>query len=283
MRVAGGSQRPPAVSGTFYEADPQRLRRQVQECFEHPVGPGRLPRPWGSRPLRALVVPHAGLRYSGPVAAHAYLRLAEGPIPQVLVIIGPDHYGLGSPVAAAPEARWLTPLGEVDTDHPAKAALAARHIALDGRGLRHEHSVEVQLPFLQVLGYRGPVIPVVMADQEPATALRLAEILAEVLAGQEAVMIASTDLSHYLSHEEAVAADRIVLDALAACDGRRLQEDVRQQGITMCGVGPAAAVLEAGRRLGGTRVEVLRYATSGEVAGGRDRVVGYVAASLEVA
>lgn len=281
--MAGERIRRPAVSGLFYEAEASRLRRQVEWCFEHRYGPGRQPGPAGQRRVRALVVPHAALQYSGPVAAHAYLRLAEAPPPAVIVIVGPDHYGHGSAVAVAPQARWATPLGEVETDHPVRDDLARRGLPADARGHQREHSIEVQLPFLQVIGYHGPVVPIVMADQQAETVGHLADLLVAVLAGIEAAMIASTDLSHYLPYEHAVDVDRVVLAALMSGDGRRLLDDVRSQAITMCGAGPAAAVLEASRRLGCGPVEVLRYATSGDIAGDRQAVVGYAAAALDAA
>ncbi|MDR7537855.1 MAG: AmmeMemoRadiSam system protein B [Armatimonadota bacterium] len=276
------SVRPPAVAGAFYEADPGRLRSQLEWCFDHPVGPRARPRPWGRRRVVGLVAPHAGLMYSGPVAAHAYLHLAESVAPEVIVIVGPDHYGLGSPVAVAPHSAWRTPLGQVNTDHPAKAALAERGLALDGRGHAHEHSVEVQLPFLQYLGYRGCVLPIVMAVQDRQTVRRLADALAAAGAGLAVTLVASTDLSHYLPHQRAVAADRPILNALAAGDSEGLLETVAGRGLTMCGAGPAAAVLEACRRLGATSFHVLRYATSGDTGGGHDSVVGYAAATAEV-
>ncbi len=279
--MAGGRARPTAVRGVFYSADPSGLRRQVEWCFRHPVGPGRLPVPWGTGWVRALVVPHAGLIYSGPVASHAYLRLAEARRPEVIVVIGPDHRGAGSPVALSPQECWQGPLGEILTDHPVKDALHRGGVPLDDRGHRQEHSIEVQLPFLQFMGYHGPVVPIVMADQDAATVEHLACALVAALQGHDAVLIASTDLSHHLPHERAVEVDRIALEALAFGDGGCLLREVRRHGITMCGVGPAAAVLEAARRLGCGGVEVLRYSTSGDVCGEVDTVVGYVAAAVE--
>lgn len=281
--MAGGRARPAAVKGAFYSADPDGLRAQVEWCFRHPVGPGRLPAPWGTRRVGALVVPHAGLTYSGPVAAHAYLRLAESRRPGVVVVVGPDHSGAGSPSALSPEEWWQGPLGAISTSHPVKDALARGGIPLDARGHRLEHSIEVQLPFLQFMGYDGPAVPIVMADQDAAAVEHLACALVAALAGGDALLVASTDLSHHLPHERAVEADRVALDALASGDGTRLLREVRRRGITMCGVGPAAAVLEAARRLGCGRVEILRYATSGQVSGEMDSVVGYAAAAAEAA
>ncbi len=281
--MAAEGVRPAAVSGLFYEADASRLRRQVERCFEHPYGPGRRPGPAGHRRVRALVVPHAALLYSGPVAAHAYLHLAEATPPAVIVIVGPDHFGSGPPVALAPHDRWATPLGEVETNHPVKEELRRLGLPADGRGHLREHSIEMQLPFLQVIGCRGTVIPIAMANQETDTTVHLADLLVVALAGVDATIIASTDLSHYLPHERAVAIDQVVLTALASGDGLRLLDEVRRHAITMCGAGPVAAVLEAARRLGCGPVEILRYATSGDIGGDRRSVVGYVAAALDAA
>ncbi len=275
--------RRPAVSGLFYEADASGLRTQVQRCFKHPCGPGRLPGPLGDRSVHALVVPHAALQYSGPVAAHAYLRLAEARPPAVIVIVGPDHLGSGPPVALSPHGRWATPLGEVDTDHSVKAVLQRLGLPADGRGHLREHSIEVQLPFLQVIGFRGPVIPIVLADQETETIVRLADQLVAALAGLDATMIASTDLSHFVPHERAVAFDRIALTAMVSGDGLHLLDEVRRHAITMCGAGPVAAVMEAARRLGCGPGRILRYATSGDIGGDRRSVVGYAAAALDAA
>jgi hypothetical protein len=278
-----GGVRLPAVSGTFYSRDPARLRSEIEACFRHPVGPGRDPRPWGERRLIGMLVPHAGLCYSGPVAAHAYLRLAEARRPAAVVIVGPDHWGRGPATAVSGAARWRTPLGDVETEHQIKTALRARGIPADDRGHAAEHSVEVQLPFLQVLGYAGPVIPIVMAAQDTHTVHVLAEALAQTVDGQDVTLVASSDLSHYLPHDRAVVVDRLILDALTSGDARRVLDVVATQSLTMCGAGPAAVVLEAGRRLGAGKPAVLRYATSGETGGDRDRVVGYTAAALEAA
>jgi hypothetical protein len=273
--------RRPAVSGVFYAADAARLREQVARCFVHPHGPGRPPAPWGRHRLRALIVPHAALEYSGPVAAHAYERLAAGPEPDVIVIVGPDHYCAGAAIALSPFRAWATPIGEVPSDHPTVRELRRLGLQVDARGHAREHCVEVQLPFLQALGYRGAVVPIVMADQEAEAVQRLASLLAQALHSLEAVVIASTDFSHYLPHEAALAADRLVLDALREGDGARMLEVVRRHEITMCGAGPAAAALEAGRRLGGGVVRVLHHATSGDISGDRRTVVGYAAAVLD--
>jgi AmmeMemoRadiSam system protein B len=281
--VETASVRPPAVSGAFYESDPARLRRQIEWCFDHPKGPGRRPRPWGSRRVIGLVVPHAGLMFSGPVAACAYLRMAEGRRPGVVIIVGPDHWGRGPAVALSPHPRWRTPLGDVPTVHEVVAALRGRGIAVDGRGHAGEHSVEVQLPFVQFLAYGGPVVPIVMAEQDAETAGGLAEALADALGAVDGLLIASSDLSHYVPHEQAMEVDRSAIDAVVARDPRRLLDLAARRHVTMCGAGPVAAVLEAAGRLGAERVDVLQHATSADTGGDHDSVVGYAAVALEAA
>lgn len=281
----------PAASGLFYDADPAGLRRQLERCFLHPVGPGRLPVPWGDRHLRALVVPHAGLEYSGPVAAHAYCRLAGSRRPSLVIAVGPDHYGAGPEVSLAPAARWRTPLGEVTADHPVREALARMGVPLAARGHLREHSIEVQLPFLQFLGYSGPVVPIVMADQTAGSVEWLTRLLVEALregparepAGPEVVVVASSDLSHYLPQRLAEEVDRTLLAAISAGNGARLLEEVGQAGATMCGAGPVAVAIEVARRLGCRGAEILRYATSADTGGRADAVVGYAAVALDAA
>jgi hypothetical protein len=230
-----------------------------------------------------MLVPHAGLTYSGPVAAHAYLRLAEARRPEAVVIVGPDHWARGPAAAVSAAARWKTPLGDVETEHPIKTALRAGGIPADDRGHAAEHSVEVQLPFLQVMGYTGPVVPIVMAAQDFHTVYLLVEALVRAVDGHDVTLVASSDLSHYLPHDRAVVVDRLILDAFTTGDARRVLDVVATQHLTMCGAGPAAVVLEAGRRLGAGMPAVLRYATSGDTGGDRDSVVGYAAAALEAA
>jgi hypothetical protein len=273
--------REPAVAGQFYPADPETLRDQIVACFEHEVGPGAAPGVQrGPRTLAGLVSPHAGYPYSGPVAAHGFAALAEDGPPGVVVALGPNHTGVGAGVAVSPAERWRTPLGDVPVDADLAACLtdAVEDARLDARAHAGEHSLEVQLPFLQYLfGNDVPIVPVCLRDQSKETALAISDALGDLVGNgdREALLLASTDLTHYAPQDRAEAADSDALDRIAAFDIEGLYELVRRENHTMCGYGPVAAVLSGARRAGATSVERLAYATSGDTGGSADRVVGY--------
>ncbi|MDR7434643.1 MAG: AmmeMemoRadiSam system protein B [Armatimonadota bacterium] len=274
--------RPPAVAGYFYEGDPSRLRRQIEECFSHPIGPGSTPEVRdGPRFIVGLVCPHAGYPYSGPVAAWAYKVLAEDGRPDVVVILGPDHRGAGSDVSVAPEDAWQTPLGEVPIHLELRDKLLKEGlVTLDGRGHRFEHSLEVQVPFLQYLYGALAILPIALADQRFPTCEQLGVHLARVLTGKNAVIVASSDFSHYLPHRQAMERDRLAIKAILDLNPKALMEVVEGQGVTMCGPGAVVAMLTASSLLGAERAELLRYATSGDTAGDREEVVGYAAIAI---
>jgi hypothetical protein len=269
--------RVPAVAGQFYEADRDALARQIEGCYGHRLGPGALPKPaTGARKLRGLVVPHAGLMYSGPVAAHAYKALAEDGLPEVFVIFGPNHTGLGAAVAVG-TVDWETPLGPVRCEKAlAKAIASHRPASEDLVAHRFEHSIEVQLPFLRHAGSDAPFVPVCLGDQDIGTAVPAGEIVRDAIQGRDAVVIASTDFSHYIPKEDAYRLDKLAVDRILAFDVRGFWETVRRHDITMCGYGPVIAMMTA---VGSGRAELLKYATSGDVSPMRE-VVGYAAIAI---
>jgi MEMO1 family protein len=272
--------RMPAVAGQFYEATGPALTAQLEECYEERRGPGQLPRvnPDGPRRLLGLVSPHAGYMYSGPIAAHGYAALAADGVPDAFVVIGPNH-GRGSWVSAIQtEGAWLTPLGEAAIDEALAADLAAALPGLtdNAQAFRGEHSLEVQLPFLQHL-YGGEVkfVPLMMLDQEPEAAEAVGAALGQVLAGRNVVIIASTDMTHQEPRQVATEQDRLLTARMEALDPQGLLSERARRDITMCGYGPTAALLIAARALGATRAETFRYGDSGE-AHPMGAVVGYL-------
>jgi len=275
--------RPPAVAGTFYPAEAPALCRALEACYRHPLGTGEVPAspPHTLEGPAGLVVPHAGLIYSGPVASHAYARLARAGRPETVVLLGPDHYGLGPGLALSPHSAWATPLGESPLEGDLARALreAFPALAVSEEAHRYEHSLEVQAVFLQHLFGQGlPLLPIAFTDQTPATCIPFGEALASVVRGRGLAVVATTDLTHYYPYDTAVALDRSVVSAIAGGDPwavARLAEDPR---FTLCGPGPVMALLACFRALGGGRVEVLKYANSGDTAGPRDEVVGYLSA-----
>ncbi len=259
----------PAVAGRFYPADIGALTKQLKTLVNaaEPVQKLR---------ARGCLVPHAGYMYSGHVAGTVYSKLE---LPKRYIILGPRHYPQGEELAILSEGAWRTPLGEARIDSALAAELkrACPLLREDSVAHRAEHSLEVQLPFLQMLVGEFRFVPVALGTIRFQDLDQLGRAIAEVVAAQtdEILVVASSDMNHYENDEITRAKDRKALDKVLALDPRGLYDVVRREGITMCGFGPAVAMLTAARQLGATRAEVLRYATSGDITGDREEVVGY--------
>ncbi|MEM3409477.1 MAG: AmmeMemoRadiSam system protein B [Nitrososphaerota archaeon] len=278
--------RTPAVAGTFYPSSSTVLKKQIEECFLHSLGPGRLSSKTADKekhPL-ALISPHAGYVYSGPIAAHGYLELDGRAKPDTVIVIGPNHYGFGTSVSIYPEGTWVTPLGEVkvNSEIGKKLAEISEVFSLDELSHLREHSIEVQIPFLQYVLGSFSLVPICMLDQSIEAALEVGKAIAELLSQKSGILlIASTDFSHYEPHEVAVRKDSIALDKIMKLEVETLYRVLREKDISMCGYGPVAAVLEAARRIQARGAELLRYATSGDVTGDKSSVVGYASLKIE--
>ena len=231
--------------------------------------------------LVALIAPHAGLMYSGPVAAHAY-RLLRGRRFDVAVLVGPSHFVGFDGVAVVPSGGFETPFGVAAIDEPTAAELTAASPLVREHPAAHarEHSLEMQLPFLQHLAPGTPIVPLVMGYQTRDTARALGDALASVLRSRHAVAIASTDLSHYQDAGTAAALDRVVIDCVSRFDADGLQQALDEEPNHACGGGPTVAVMRAAKQLGAGDAVVLDYADSGDVSGDKSAVVGYLAAAL---
>ncbi len=272
--------RKPAVAGTFYAGSAAGLQRQIEDCFRHPLGPGALPSGGRSagRHTLGLVSPHAGYQYSGPVAAHGFARLAAEKMPETVVIVGPNHRGLGAEVAVGRQGTWQTPLGAVDVDLEAGEAVVAggRWARWDDLAHGMEHSLEVQLPFLQyIYGSAFKILPVAMLRQDLETALGLGQALAAALKEKAGLIIASSDFSHYEPQASAARKDRLAIEAILKLDPAAVEATVTSQNISMCGPGPVMAMMAAVKEMGARKASLLRYATSGDITGDYSEVVGY--------
>jgi len=249
--------RSPAVAGRFYSADPESLRSQVETLIQTDQAP---------RPVRALVCPHAGLVYSGPVAGAVY-SLTQ--VPDTVLLIGPNHTGLD----------WNMPNGAVLIDRRLAASLLERCPIAESDAVAHqfEHCIEVQLPFLQYFRPDVSIVPVVMMSIQLDTCRQLGEAVAGAIleSGRPILMVASTDMSHYEPDAIAREKDRWAIDAILAMDPAGLHRVVREKGISMCGFAPTVAVLYAALRLGAKQAVLIKYMTSGETGGDDHRVVGY--------
>lgn len=275
--------RAPAVAGSWYPDDAQTLAAEVDRHLSavKAAAPPDLQAP-GSGRVVALISPHAGLRYSGPVAAWGYALLRPAP-PATIVLVGPSHRVAFSGVSVWSKGEWGTPLGPMTIDEALAARLLAAHegIVDEARPHLHEHSLEMQLPFLKHLAPHARIVPALMGDQSRGTVDLLAAALAEALAGTGALLVASSDLSHYQPATRAAELDGQVIDDVSAFDAEGLMSRLERNPLHACGGGPMVAVMKAARAGGAGRAEVLRYADSGDVAeGDKSRVVGYLSAAL---
>jgi AmmeMemoRadiSam system protein B len=273
-----------AVAGYFYEKNPESLKSQIEECFKHKLGPG-LPNFLSSEykgKYPAFIVPHAGYIYSGPIAANAYKLLAENERPETVVIIGPNHTGYGALVSIMKEGEWETPLGSVkiNSDIANKLMKEYKMLTADYMAHLYEHSIEVQLPFLQYIYNRFDFVPICIMLQTLEVARELGNALAKVLKGTNSVVIASTDLNHYENIEITYNKDEYVIDAVKKIDEVYLMKVIEDKNISMCGPCPTAAVLHYAKKMGCQKSTILAHATSGDTYGPKDSVVGYLSACL---
>ena len=272
--------RSPAVAGSWYSGNPKGLRTQIEELFIHRQGPGSLPQTVkeGPRNLVGLVVPHAGYMASGPVAAHAYYNLAKDGKPDIIVIFGPNHTGRGSALSIMNEGFWRTPLGEVeiDTETADRILQVSQIVDVDDIAHTYEHSIELQLPFLQYLyGSEFKFVPICFMMQDLESSREVGKAVAEALKGKNALVIASTDMTHYEPQERAENKDKIAIDAALKMDETQYYHVVEAYGISTCGYGPTIAVITAAKELGAKKANLLCYKTSGDILGDRSAVVGY--------
>ena len=272
--------RPPAVAGQFYPADGRELAALVERCFLDPRGPGELPvrRRSAGRRLVAAVVPHAGLVYSGAIAAHVYAAVAADRPPASVVVLGVDHHGV-SRDASLSARPWLTPLGPTPVDADLVRSLSHGPLSVDEAAHAHEHSIEVQLPFLEYTVPKPRFVPIQVPYGPFSFLEEVGAVVREATAGSDVLLLASSDFSHYVPARDAERLDRLAIEAILARDPRRLYDVVRRERISMCGVAPTTALLSAlaGRPL---EARLLRWGHSGEVEP-MPTVVGYAAVVLE--
>lgn len=271
--------RKPAVAGQFYPSDSDELSTKIDECYSHPLGPGGMPpAPKSDSNVVAVVSPHAGYDYSGPVAAHSYLHVSSLPDPDLIVVVAPNHYGIGSGVSTFQTGEWETPLGRMRVDPVASKQLVelAGVAAFDPDAQRLEHSIEVQLPFLQkIYGSTVPLLPVSLLFQDVETASAVSKALVSIVHGRKAVLVASSDLTHYEPADAAKEKDSALLRQVERMDVEGFYSTLERLQVTACGFGAIATVIETARQLGLAKGELLKYASSGDMTGENLQVVGY--------
>ncbi len=274
--------REPAFSGLFYPAFASELRRQIESCFsDKKFGPGN-GRIKPEKKILAGIAPHAGYVYSGPCAAQLYSRIPHDT--KTVVILGPNHTGRGSGISASDADSWETPLGKVGVDGKLRQKILDNSKIIDCESSAHagEHSIEVQLPFLQTVLNDFRIVPVCMMGGDDETCREVGGAIAKAVSGMKNVLLlASTDFSHYVSKQEAEMKDSLAIGRIMKLDPEGLIDTVEKIGISMCGPMAVASVLFAAKSLGAKKAELLRHYTSGEITGDYSQgVVGY--ASLVV-
>lgn len=270
----------PFVAGSWYAGTSDALRKQIESCFTHELGPGETPKvvEKGARNVVGLVCPHAGYMYSGPVAAHSYYKLATDGKPDVVVIFSPNHTGFGSALALMNEGVWRTPLGDVEIDETVANQILEESnvIDVDDRAHAREHSIELQLPFLQYLyGAAFKFVPICFLMQDLESCRDVGLAVSKVLSGKNALVIASTDMTHYESQRSAEKKDKMAIDAATKLDEEQYYSLVESYNISTCGYGPTVAVITAAKKLGAGEGQLLCYRTSGDVTRDFSAVVGY--------
>lgn len=258
-----------AVAGRFYPLEPETLRGEVS-AFLSQRG--------SAAPVQALgcIAPHAGYMYSGHVAGAVFASIE---IPPLCVVLCPNHTGVGRPLAIMSEGAWQTPLGKISIDSRFASALKQNCHLLqeDSTAHRSEHAAEVELPFLQLCQPRLRFVPIALGTGQYEILEELGSAIADVVSAhsEPVLIIASSDMNHYESDAITRAKDHAAIEPILRLDARALYDVITQRHISMCGFGPAIAMLTATKKLGATSAELVKYGTSGDVSGDRDLVVGY--------
>jgi AmmeMemoRadiSam system protein B len=261
--------RQPAVAGQFYSGDEKELRAELESL---------IPQATTREKVIGIVAPHAGYIYSGAVAGEVYGRVE---IPPTVIILGPNHHGFGARAALFPDGEWLTPLGTV-LINTRLAELIGKHSPLvedDSTAHHYEHSLEVQVPFLQFIRPDATIVPLCLGFNDFASCRSLGTGIALAIReyGTDVLIVASSDMTHYESAAAARAKDDLAIREVLGLNPEGLLNVCRTKGITMCGVIPAAVMLVAALELGASKAELVRYATSGDVTGDQRQVVAYAA------
>jgi MEMO1 family protein len=274
--------RKPSVSGIFYSSDKEQLIGELKGCFTNNLfGPGHLPPSDNVRKIYGIVSPHAGYLYSGSVAANGYYSISSSQFDNV-VLVGPNHYGLGSHVATTMDGIWESPMGEVMVNPQVAKDIASRASLMDFDEFAHsrDHCLEVQIPFLLYTFKRFRIIPIILTNQDEYVALEVGSAISDTVKdrasnGEEFMLIASSDFTHYESNFEAHRKDSQLIKSILSLDISAFYSTLRQYNVSACGYGAIATIMEAAKNLGATQGELIKYATSGDITGDKSSVVGY--------
>ncbi|MFB5605924.1 MAG: AmmeMemoRadiSam system protein B [Nitrosarchaeum sp.] len=268
--------RTPAVAGMFYPGEKNELKKIINECFVHEFGPGKTPPTKIQKKIFGVICPHAGYTYSGPIACHSFYAISSY-MPELIIIIGPNHWGIGSSVATMKDCKWNTPLGDVEVD--SKTAEEMSHISkiinIDFFSHTREHSLEVQLPMLQEMYSNFKILPISMINQNKDAAKDIGMTIAKIAEKKKIMIIGSSDFTHYEQNEFAHEQDMALIEPILKLDVEKFYDVLEDRNVSACGYGAIASTMIACKELGATKGELLKYATSGDIAGDTSSVVGY--------
>lgn len=268
--------REPVVAGQFYPDKKEDLENLIQSCFNHNLGPGS-DSIESTEKVLGIVCPHAGYIYSGPTACHSYKAISSQS-PELAIIIGPNHFGVGKDVATMVDAQWKTPLGivQVDSDSAKQIAEISEFIEIDEYSHSQDHSLEVQIPMLQgILSNEFQILPIILRAQDIKAAMDVGNAVYEIAKKKNAIIIASSDFTHYEENSFAHQQDKSLIEPILDLDVDRFYQVLYEKRVTACGYGAMASAMIACKKLGARKGELLSYATSGDVSGDTESVVGY--------
>jgi MEMO1 family protein len=269
--------RRPAVAGIFYPRDPFELNQAIERSFkDQRFGPNKLPPSSSKRRIYGIVSPHAGYLYSSAVAANGFYEVSSMEFDDV-VMIGPNHYGIGTGAAIMNTGLWETPLGQVEINHELSSVISKNSEIIDLDDFAHskDHCLEVQLPFVQYIKKKFRIVPIILIMQDRQTAEDIGRSIAQSIINTKSLLIASSDFTHYESNSEAHRKDMELIKAILSLDILKFYTTLERENVSACGYGAIASIMTAAKNLGATKGELLKYATSGDIIGDTNTVVGY--------
>lgn len=273
-----GPKRTSVVAGIFYPREPLELKQLIEQSFrDRNFGPGRMPPSGSKRRIYGIVSPHAGYVYSGAVAANGFYEASSMDFNNV-VMIGPNHYGIGTGVAMMHDGVWETPLGQIEINQYLASEISKHSAIFDFDDFAHsrDHCLEVQVPFLQYIKKNEfKIVPIVLILQDIKTAIDIGKSIAHTIANTKTLLIASSDFTHYETNSEAYRKDCELIKAILSLDISEFYAVLERLVVSACGYGAIASIMKAVKDLGATKGELLKYATSGNITGDMNAVVGY--------
>lgn len=267
--------RTPAVAGMFYPGEKNKLTKLIQDCFIHPFGPEENSEKKQSK-IFGVICPHAGFVYSGPIACNS-IRSISSESPELFIIVGPNHWGIGRSVATMKDCKWETPLGsvEVDSESAEEICKLSQFIESDFFSHTREHSLEVQIPILQQTFSNFKILPISLINQSKEIAYDVGLAMSKIAKKKNTMIIGSSDFTHYEPNDFAHEQDMALIEPILEIDVEKFYNVLQKRKVTACGYGAIASTMIACKELGATKGELLRYATSGDVTGDTSSVVGY--------